>query len=350
MYLNKNRIEPDRWTEIKVNDEICFGTPISKNSFRYTLEQLPDEDYQLVRVGWQTSSEVKKKCEGVSSIAEIVISTDPHKTESSSNTTNLNDNESIAVDKTAEAAVISLTDTEKTEAVAGSSGNPNVSNDSVTISKTTEAEGNSNQMMFSMQEEFLCVICQELFINAHVLSCSHSFCETCINDWLKKNNICPICRKKVEGKPIRSLVLDNAINKLVECMPEKDRNERASVLKDRAPKPEENQVILITDSPIRRVLARPTAVRPNRVNLLDSSDSDSNSNLVTSDSESDEHEYSPSDSDFEVGMYNGLPGFNWGGYGSCYRCGECYVLFYMYLSSHDPSTGDPYHWAPGCPN
>jgi len=342
VYLNKKRIEPDKWTEIKMNDQICFGTPISKNSFRYTLEQLPDENYQLVRVGQQTPNGLKKKCEdGVSIITETIVATDTEPI-CGSNTIKNNDS-TVETDTT----VTALTETKKTESVAGnSSGTSDVSSDSMATSKTTEVEGSSssNQMMFSMQEEFLCVICQELFINAHVLSCSHSFCQTCITDWLKKNNICPICRNKVEGKPIRSLVLDNAINRLVECMSEKDRNERAAVLKDRAPKLEENDVILITDSPVRRT--RSNAVR---VNVLDSS-SDSNSDS-NSDSSSDSELEESSPIDVDLDDYNGLPGYNWGGYGHCYRCGECCVLFViMYLSSHDPSTGDPYHWAPGCPN
>ena len=318
MYLNNKRIEQDKWTEIKVNDQICFGTPISKNCFRYILEQLPNEDYQLVRVGQQIS-DIKKKCqEGISSKAETVVanaSTDTFEKESITSSTN-------ETGIPAEAAnTVALLDTEKVDPVGSSSGIPSNS-----AAANNTAEGNSNQMMFSMQEEFLCVICQELFINAHVLSCSHSFCETCITDWLKKNNICPICRKKVVGKPVRSLVLDNAINRLVECMPEKDRNERAAVLKDRAPKPEKGEVILITDSPIQRV----NAGRPNRVNVIDSSDSDSEANSnseATSDSEANFYDV-PSLSDLESdnSSYNGLPGYNWGGFGHCYRCGEYYSM------------------------
>jgi len=307
VYLNNKRVEQDKWTEIKVNDQICFGTPISKNSFRYILEQLPDENYQLFRVGQQTSSDGKRKChEGVSSIAETDTSIDRHEKEAiSSNTTNENDSSIPAVVDT-----VALLEIENAEPVASGSSTP-------TVSSNKTADDSSNQMMFSMQEEFLCVICQELFINAHVLSCSHSFCETCITDWLKKNNICPICRKKVEGKPVRSLVLDNAINRLVECMPEKDRNERASVLKDRAPKLEKNEVILITDSPIQRG----NALRTNRINVIDSSDSDSNSDSEAN-SSSEANFYDFPDLESDDSSYNGLPGYDWGGYGHCYRCGE----------------------------
>ena len=68
----------------------------------------------------------------------------------------------------------------------------------------------------SMQEEFTCVICQELFVEAHTLSCAHSFCKCCINSWVKTKKECPMCRKPISSKPVRSLVLDNAIDRMVE--------------------------------------------------------------------------------------------------------------------------------------
>ena len=30
--------------------------------------------------------------------------------------------------------------------------------------------------------------------NEVVLPCTHAFCETCIKDWLKRENGCPLCR------------------------------------------------------------------------------------------------------------------------------------------------------------
>ena len=59
--------------------------------------------------------------------------------------------------------------------------------------KSAEEEG----IVSSMTEEFTCVICQELFIKAHTLPCSHSFCEVCIKEWLRTKKVCPICRKRV---------------------------------------------------------------------------------------------------------------------------------------------------------
>ena len=81
-----------------------------------------------------------------------------------------------------------------------------------------ETKKKSEGVIVSMQEEFTCAICQELFIEAHTLSCAHSFCKKCIKEWMKSKRECPVCRKAVSVDPVRSLVLDNAIDKMVEKM------------------------------------------------------------------------------------------------------------------------------------
>lgn len=73
------------------------------------------------------------------------------------------------------------------------------------IAKKEDDEKNRDESMaISMQEEFTCVICHELFISAHTLSCAHSFCEFCIKEWIKTNHKCPICRKNTTSKPVHS--------------------------------------------------------------------------------------------------------------------------------------------------
>ena len=52
-----------------------------------------------------------------------------------------------------------------------------------------------------------CVICLEDFKNkdkAIILPCIHLFHKTCINNWLKKKNTCPICKFKLTGSNIDS--------------------------------------------------------------------------------------------------------------------------------------------------
>ena len=50
--------------------------------------------------------------------------------------------------------------------------------------------------------ELTCTICYELFIDANILNCGHSFCYLCIALWQTSNNLnkklCPICRKTIK--------------------------------------------------------------------------------------------------------------------------------------------------------
>lgn len=42
-----------------------------------------------------------------------------------------------------------------------------------------------------------CSICDELCADKKVLRCQHEFCQTCLLDWLKQHNNCPICRTDI---------------------------------------------------------------------------------------------------------------------------------------------------------
>lgn len=60
-------------------------------------------------------------------------------------------------------------------------------------------EGTSKQSALNkvgelMDSELQCIICSEMFIEATVLNCSHTFCKYCITKWKKKKKDCPICR------------------------------------------------------------------------------------------------------------------------------------------------------------
>ncbi|XP_008311237.1 E3 ubiquitin-protein ligase rnf8 isoform X4 [Cynoglossus semilaevis] len=66
-----------------------------------------------------------------------------------------------------------------------------------------------------LENELQCIICSELFIEAVILNCAHSFCSYCINQWRKKKNECPICRQAIQSQT-RCLALDNCIDSMVE--------------------------------------------------------------------------------------------------------------------------------------
>lgn len=66
-----------------------------------------------------------------------------------------------------------------------------------------------------LENELQCIICSELFIEAVILNCAHSFCCYCIKQWRKKKDECPICRQAIQSQT-RCLALDNCINSMVE--------------------------------------------------------------------------------------------------------------------------------------
>ena len=49
-----------------------------------------------------------------------------------------------------------------------------------------------------IEQEFICAICHDILQNVTmVLSCEHVFCRTCITQWNKSSNTCPVDRKHV---------------------------------------------------------------------------------------------------------------------------------------------------------
>ena len=113
------------------------------------------------------------------------------------------------------------------------------------LANKEDEERSEDKVVSSMKEEFTCVICQELFICAHTLSCSHSFCEWCIKNWLKTSQrVCPMCRMKVSGEPIKSIVVDNAISMLEAKLSDKEKLEREKV--------KEEHKMLLSSLPTKR--------------------------------------------------------------------------------------------------
>lgn len=70
-----------------------------------------------------------------------------------------------------------------------------------------------NQVSKILENDLLCSICSEVIVKIHTANCTHSFCESCIKQWLNKSKICPICRTRVTNS-FNSLVMDNFITNL----------------------------------------------------------------------------------------------------------------------------------------
>ncbi|XP_033994213.1 nuclear factor 7, brain-like isoform X2 [Trematomus bernacchii] len=62
------------------------------------------------------------------------------------------------------------------------------------------------------EEDLCCPVCKEVFRDPVVLSCSHSFCKACLQNWFgeKPTRECPVCkRRSSRGEPPCNLVLKN---------------------------------------------------------------------------------------------------------------------------------------------
>ncbi|XP_027135066.1 nuclear factor 7, ovary-like [Larimichthys crocea] len=62
------------------------------------------------------------------------------------------------------------------------------------------------------EEDLCCPVCQEVFRDPVLLSCSHSFCKDCLKSWWteKPTRECPVCkRRSSKGEPPLNLALKN---------------------------------------------------------------------------------------------------------------------------------------------
>ncbi|XP_045167081.2 E3 ubiquitin-protein ligase RNF8-like isoform X2 [Mercenaria mercenaria] len=187
-----------------------------------------------------------------------------------------------------------------------------------------------------METELQCSICNELFVRATSLNCSHAFCSLCINQWMKVKKECPQCRAAITTH-MHSVVLDSYIEKMVEQFSKEMKTRRQELVVERKkeeaafneankPKP--------APAPARGrgrggrgrgrtrggLMAAPPALPEPPPPIMISEDEDD------SDVDDDDEYNSLSDSDIE-----GDGDAYYGGYGHCYNCG---------------SRG---HWANGCP-
>ncbi|XP_042257038.1 nuclear factor 7, ovary-like [Thunnus maccoyii] len=76
------------------------------------------------------------------------------------------------------------------------------------------------------EEDLCCPVCQDVFRDPVVLSCSHSFCKDCLKSWWRQKltRECPVCkRRSSKEEPPCNLVLKNLCESFLQ-----DRDQRAS--------------------------------------------------------------------------------------------------------------------------
>ncbi|KAM7006198.1 zinc-binding protein A33-like [Tautogolabrus adspersus] len=67
-------------------------------------------------------------------------------------------------------------------------------------------------MSSQTEDDFSCPVCQDIFKDPVVLSCSHSFCKDCLQRWWREKiiNECPVCKEvSLLSDPPRNLALRN---------------------------------------------------------------------------------------------------------------------------------------------
>lgn len=78
----------------------------------------------------------------------------------------------------------------------------------------------------SMLAEVKCAVCCDFFLNACTLTCSHSFCQKCIEECLYRKHECPICRALVVTRPVPSNHLNNIVQTLMNPQERKEYDRR----------------------------------------------------------------------------------------------------------------------------
>ncbi|CAK9085496.1 E3 ubiquitin-protein ligase RNF8 (RING finger protein 8) (RING-type E3 ubiquitin transferase RNF8) [Durusdinium trenchii] len=83
-----------------------------------------------------------------------------------------------------------------------------------------------------LSNELACCVCKDWLVHAATIQCSHTFCWSCIDQWLQtKQFVCPVCRKEVTREPVRTRAVDAVVQKTVSQISAEEQAEFAARIK-----------------------------------------------------------------------------------------------------------------------
>ncbi|KAG8007238.1 Nuclear factor 7, partial [Nibea albiflora] len=67
-----------------------------------------------------------------------------------------------------------------------------------TVTRESNKEKQMERRRKRSEEDLCCPVCQEVFRDPVLLSCSHSFCKDCLKSWWtkKRSRECPVCKRR----------------------------------------------------------------------------------------------------------------------------------------------------------
>lgn len=91
---------------------------------------------------------------------------------------------------------------------------------SASAHSTTDVDGNLFQDMLEnfknlLESHLQCSICSEVYVFSVTITCGHTFCLECIEEWKHKKRNCPICRASITSQH-HTKVVDDYIDKFVD--------------------------------------------------------------------------------------------------------------------------------------
>ena len=84
-----------------------------------------------------------------------------------------------------------------------------------------------------IEENFTCSVCPEVVIRPAAGNCAHIFCSFCIETWIVRNAVCPLCMRQTLATS-RITSLENFLTSAYTILPEAVKIQRRAALQERA--------------------------------------------------------------------------------------------------------------------